>query len=55
MVWSAVHGWVSLRMTKCNEVWVDWRPTKRSIEAMVDLTIRGIAREPKRAPRNPET
>jgi AcrR family transcriptional regulator len=45
MVWSAIHGWVSLRMTKCNEVWVDWRPTKRSIEAMVDMTIRGVARD----------
>ena len=45
MVWSSIHGWVSLRMTKCNEVWVDWRPTKRSIEAMVDMTIRGVARD----------
>lgn len=50
MVWAAVHGWVSLRMTKGNEEWVDWRPTKRSVEAMVDLTIRGIARQPERKP-----
>lgn len=46
MVWAAIHGWVSLRMTKCNEVWVDWRPTKRSIEAMVEMTIRGIEKRP---------
>jgi AcrR family transcriptional regulator len=44
MVWSSIHGWVSLRMTKCNEKWVDWRPTKRSIEAMVEMTVRGVAR-----------
>lgn len=46
LVWSAVHGWVSLRMTKCNEPWVDWRPQKRSIEAVVDVTIRGLLRAP---------
>jgi AcrR family transcriptional regulator len=44
MVWAAIHGWVSLRMTKCNEAWVDWRPTKRSIEAMVEMTIRGVVK-----------
>lgn len=44
MVWAAIHGWVSLRMTKNNEAWVDWRPTKRSIEAMVEMTIRGVVR-----------
>ncbi len=46
IVWAAIHGWVSLRMTKCNEPWVDWRPQKRSIEAVIDVTIRGILREP---------
>ena len=46
IVWSAVHGWVSLRMTKGNEPWVDWRPQKRSIEAVVDVTVRGLLRLP---------
>ncbi len=46
LVWAAVHGWVSLRMTKCNEPWVDWRPQKRSIEAVIDVTIRGLLRPP---------
>jgi hypothetical protein len=32
-------------MTKCNEKWVAWRPTKRSIEAMVEMTVRGVVRE----------
>ncbi|MEO7793463.1 MAG: TetR/AcrR family transcriptional regulator [Thermoanaerobaculia bacterium] len=49
IVWSAIHGWVSLRMTKCNEPWVDWRPQKRSIEAVIDVSIRGILR-PQQAP-----
>jgi AcrR family transcriptional regulator len=46
IVWSAIHGWVSLRMTKCNEPWVDWRPQKRSIEAVIDVSLRGILRTP---------
>jgi len=49
MVWAAIHGWVSLRMTKCNEAWVDWRPTKRSIESMIEMTVRGIERRPAEA------
>lgn len=61
IVWSAIHGWVSLRMTKCNEPWVDWRPQKRSIEAVIDVSIRGIRRTseaapapaPAKAPRSP--
>ncbi|MEO8275246.1 MAG: TetR/AcrR family transcriptional regulator [Thermoanaerobaculia bacterium] len=44
IVWSAVHGWVSLRMTKCNEPWVDWRPQRKSIEAVIQVTISGILR-----------
>jgi AcrR family transcriptional regulator len=43
LVWSAVHGFVSLRMTKCNETWVGWRPAKRAIEAVIDVTLRGLA------------
>ena len=44
IVWAAIHGWVSLRMTKCNEPWVDWRPQKRSIEAVIEVSLRGILR-----------
>ncbi|MGH7857981.1 MAG: TetR/AcrR family transcriptional regulator [Candidatus Binatia bacterium] len=48
IVWAAIHGWVSLRMTKSNEVWVDWRPNKRSTEAVIEMTIRGIQRTAER-------
>ncbi len=55
IVWSAVHGWVSLRMTKCNEPWVDWRPQKRSIEAVIDVSLRGILRSTPLATATPST
>lgn len=50
IVWAAIHGWVSLRMTKCNEAWVDWRPTRRSVEAVVEMTLNGVVRS---APERP--
>lgn len=51
IVWAAIHGWVSLRMTKCNEAWVDWRPTRRSVEAVVEMTLHGVVRSAPEAPR----
>jgi AcrR family transcriptional regulator len=50
IVWAAIHGWVSLRMTKCNEAWVDWRPTRRSVEAVVEMTLHGVVRSAPGAP-----
>ena len=44
--WSGrMHGVVSLHIAKCNDAWVDWRPTKRTAHAMIDMMIRGLARE----------
>jgi AcrR family transcriptional regulator len=42
VVWSGVHGIVSLEIAKCNDDWVDWTPLKKRIEVMVDSLIRGL-------------
>jgi hypothetical protein len=51
LVWSAVHGIVSLLIVKHHEAWIDWRPTKRLIEQMCDLVVRGLERAPAGAAR----
>ena len=42
MLWSAVHGVVSLHMVKCHVHWVDWGDPRKLSEMMVDSVIRGI-------------
>lgn len=42
IVWAAVHGIVSLRITKSSDPWVAWRSEKRTVEAMLDLVLHGI-------------
>ncbi len=44
LVWSGVHGIVSLFIVKCSEPWVDWRPRKLLVDQMCDLLIRGLTR-----------
>lgn len=42
LLWSAVHGVVSLHMVKCNDHYVDWGDPKELAELMVESVIRGI-------------
>jgi AcrR family transcriptional regulator len=44
LVWSAVHGIVSLLTVKHDEPWVDWRPARRLVTEMCDLVVRGLER-----------
>lgn len=46
IVWAGIHGIVSLRMSKTNEPWVDWRGERRTVDLMIDTLIRGLARDP---------
>ena len=46
-LWAAIHGTISLQIAKCNDAWVDWRPIEDRIDAMLDVTLRGIRREGK--------
>ena len=45
IVWSAVHGVISLQMAKCNDPWIEWRPLKKTAALAIDTMIRGLAKE----------
>jgi len=47
MLWSAVHGLVSLQITKGNDAWLEWRPFEKRIKAMLDTLLRGMVRQTK--------
>jgi AcrR family transcriptional regulator len=42
VIWSAVHGLVSLEIAKCNDDWVEWRPVEERAKAVSDMMIRGL-------------
>ena len=42
VVWSAIHGVVSLEIAKCNDDWVEWQPVADRAEAMIDMIERGV-------------
>ena len=46
LIWSAIHGLVALLIVKHHDRWVDWRPKKRLVAEMVELTLRGLLRDP---------
>lgn len=48
LVWSAIHGLVALLIVKASDPWVDWRPRRRLVSEMVELTIRGLLRDGER-------
>lgn len=42
IMWSGVHGVVSLHLAKDNDVWVDWRDTRATAKKMIEVLIRGV-------------
>jgi hypothetical protein len=42
VIWSAVHGVVSLEIAKCHDQWVDWRAIEERTRLAVDMTVRGL-------------
>jgi AcrR family transcriptional regulator len=44
IVWSGVHGVISLHIAKCNDSWVDWRTVEARAKLMVDVLVDGLAR-----------
>ena len=42
VIWSAIHGVVSLEIAKCNDDWVDWRAVEKRTDAMIGLIEEGI-------------
>jgi AcrR family transcriptional regulator len=47
VVWSAVHGVVSLQITKGNDPWLEWRPFERRVQLTLDSLQRGMIRPEK--------
>ncbi len=45
-LWAAVHGVISLNIAKSSDPWVDWRPLRDRAELMLDVTLRGLVRNP---------
>lgn len=45
VIWSGVHGLVSLEIAKCKDEWVDWRPVELRAQFVIDMIIRGLMKE----------
>jgi AcrR family transcriptional regulator len=45
-LWASVHGVIALNIAKCSDPWVDWRPLAERAEMMLDVTLRGLMRNP---------
>ena len=43
-VWAGTHGAISLPIAKCNDSWIDWRPTRENASLVIDSLIRGLTR-----------
>jgi len=43
VIWSGVHGVVSLEIAKCNDEWVDFAPVAERAKTMIDVLIGGVA------------
>ena len=45
VVWSGVHGVISLEIAKCKDAWVDWSPIAQRTHLMVEVLIDGLRRK----------
>ena len=45
VVWSGVHGLISLDIAKCKDQWVEWAPLADRARLMVDTLIDGLTRK----------
>jgi len=45
-LWAAVHGVISLQIAKGCDHWVDWRSIQDRAEMILDITLRGLIRQP---------
>jgi AcrR family transcriptional regulator len=45
LLWSGLHGLISLQMCVPNDGSVPWRPVKKNTELMMDILLKGFARE----------
>jgi AcrR family transcriptional regulator len=45
-LWASVHGVISLNIAKCSDPWVGWRPLQQRAQLMLDVSLRGLVRNP---------
>jgi AcrR family transcriptional regulator len=45
-LWASVHGVIALHIAKGCDPWVDWRPLAQRAQLMLDVTLRGLERNP---------
>jgi hypothetical protein len=46
ILWSALHGLVSLRITKTHDAWLEWGDVRQTAERVREILMRGIRRDP---------
>lgn len=42
LIWSGVHGIVSLHLNLGREAWFNWRPVEETAHRLIDVTLRGL-------------
>jgi AcrR family transcriptional regulator len=42
MLWASIHGLTSLHIVLSGDKWIQWRPVRKTAEAMLDTQIRGL-------------
>jgi len=42
VIWSGVHGVISLEIAKASDEWVEWRPIAERAKLAIDMMVRGI-------------
>lgn len=45
VIWSGIHGVVSLEIAKCKDEWVEWRPIEERTGVAIDMIVRGLVKE----------
>lgn len=49
VLWSCVHGVISLHIARAHDPWIIWRPVRQIGEAMLDVTLDGIMNDTSQA------
>src|SRR5262249_56051098 len=45
-LWASVHGVIALQIAKGCDPWVNWRPLAQRAQLTLDVTLRGLVRNP---------
>lgn len=53
LVWSGVHGIISLEIAKCKDQWVEWAPIEARARMMVDMLVSSIGSDTSTASKRP--